>query len=83
MFIVGVMLGSLHHYYYVKLDKILPKTDYSTITKKILYDQLAVSPLTIVCFFYGMGILERKTMQQSTEEVARKFKYVYLVNNGQ
>lgn len=81
MFIVGTLLGPAHHYYYIYLDKILPQVNLKTVAKKILCDQLFASPATIICFFYGMGILEKKTMKQSTIELKDKFKYVYMVCN--
>lgn len=81
MFIVGTLLGPMHHYYYIYLDKILPKTNLKTVAQKILSDQLIASPATIICFFYGMGILERKHFQESTEEIKKKIKYVYMVGD--
>ncbi|XP_045446159.1 mpv17-like protein 2 isoform X2 [Melitaea cinxia] len=74
MFIVGTLMGPMHHYYYICLDKILPKTNLKTVAQKILSDQLIASPATIICFFYGMGILERKNFQESTEEIKKKIK---------
>ncbi|XP_072940873.1 mpv17-like protein 2 [Epargyreus clarus] len=78
MFIVGTFMGPLHHYYYLYLDKMLPLADIKTVLKKIMSDQLFASPGTIICFFYGMAYLERKTLQESTNEIKEKFKYVYL-----
>lgn len=78
MFIVGVLLGPFHHYYYIYLDKVLPKTDMKTISVKIVCDQAFVSPASLVIFFYAMGALEKKPMQTSTEEIKSKLKYVYL-----
>ncbi|XP_004931938.1 mpv17-like protein 2 [Bombyx mori] len=80
MFIVGTVLGPMHHYYYIYLDKVLPKNDVKTIFKKILYDETIVSPLTIVCFFYIMGTLEKKSLEKCNEEITKKFKYVYLAD---
>lgn len=79
MFIIGTILGPLHHYYYIYLDKLLPKTNLKTVLQKIVCDQMIASPGTIVCFFYGMGLLENKSMNKCTEELKTKFKYVYLV----
>ncbi|XP_013187761.2 mpv17-like protein 2 [Amyelois transitella] len=78
MFIVGTLVGPLHHFYYIQLDKILPQNNLKTVAMKIICDQVFASPATIVCFFYGMGVLERKSFAQSTEEIGQKFKYVYL-----
>lgn len=81
MFIVGTLMGPMHHYYYVYLDKIIPKVNLKTVFQKILCDQLFASPATILCFFYGMGILESKSFSDSTAEISQKFKYVYTVSN--
>ncbi|XP_068630687.1 mpv17-like protein 2 [Battus philenor] len=78
MFFVGFLMGPMHHYYYVYLDKMLPNADFRTVAKKIACDQMFASPATILCFFYGMGTLENKTLQQSTYEVRQKFIYVYM-----
>lgn len=80
MFLVGTAMGPLHHYYYIYLDKVMPNADFKTVAKKIACDQMFASPATIICFFYGMGILENKALKQSTSEIGQKFKYVYLVS---
>lgn len=83
MFFVGTLMGPLHHYYYVYLDKLMPRADAKTAIKKIMCDQAFASPATIIFFFYGMGLLEKKTLAQSTEELKEKFLYVYMVSSLQ
>ncbi|XP_053602470.1 mpv17-like protein 2 [Plodia interpunctella] len=78
MFIVGTLMGPLHHFYYTQLDKIFPQCNLKTVAIKILCDQAFASPATIIFFFYGMGVLEEKSFSKSTEEIVQKFKYVYL-----
>ncbi|XP_045764829.1 mpv17-like protein 2 [Maniola jurtina] len=78
MLIVGTVMGPLHHYYYIYLDKLLPLANLKTVAKKIAYDQLFASPATILCFFYGMGILEKKSLSQCTDEIKQKFAYTYV-----
>lgn len=80
MLIVGTVLGPLHHYYYVYLDKFIPKVNFKTVMVKIGCDQAIVSPLTLVCFFYGMGFLERKSVDQCSDEIKKKFLNSYLVS---
>lgn len=80
MFVVGVAMGPIHHVYYLQLDKILPRADIKTVTKKILCDQAIASPLTILCFFFAMGSLEKKTLSQVTSEIRKKFLYAYMVS---
>lgn len=76
---IGLAFGPLHHYFYVYLNKIYPKTDLSSITKKILADQFIMSPACIATFFYGMGILEMKSFQEAHQEMKDKFIAVYKV----
>ncbi|XP_032511521.1 mpv17-like protein 2 isoform X1 [Danaus plexippus] len=78
MFVVGTAMGPVHHYYYHYLDKLLPEISLKTVGKKILSDQLLASPSTILCFYYGMGFLERKTFKESTEEIKQKIKLTYM-----
>lgn len=80
MLLVGGMLGPMHHYYYIQLDKLLPKVNLKTVFLKIAADQCVCAPLTILFFFYGMGVLENKTLQEISDEIKLKFKYVYLVS---
>ncbi|KAJ2947071.1 hypothetical protein O0L34_g16417 [Tuta absoluta] len=78
MFLVGCFLGSLHHYYYLYLDILIPKTSLKTVIQKVAADQFFCAPLTIVLFFFGMGYLENKTLLQSKDELKQKFIYVYM-----
>lgn len=80
MFIVGLALGPLHHYYYVWIAEKWPARTAKVITWKIMLDQFVMSPLCIATFFYGMGGLERKTIQHMNDEITNKFKEVYLVS---
>lgn len=81
MFIVGLALGPVHHYYYVWLAKKWPARTAKVITWKIMLDQFVMSPICIAMFFYGMGGLERKSVQNMNKEIKHKFSEVYLVNN--
>lgn len=76
---VGLLFGPLHHYVYGWLQNVLPKRDLKTITKKILFDQLILSPVCILSFFYGMGYMERKPVKAMNEEISKKFVEVYVV----
>ncbi|XP_075971147.1 mpv17-like protein 2 [Anticarsia gemmatalis] len=78
MFIVGTLMGPLHHYYYLYLDKLIPKVNVKTVFIKIACDQAIASPLTLLGFFYGMGVLERKSLEQCTDEVKDKLLYTYM-----
>lgn len=79
MFLVGLLFGPLHHYVYGWLQNVLPKRNLKTVTKKILFDQIVMSPICILSFFYGMGLMERKPVKEINEETAKKFVEVYVV----
>jgi len=81
MFTVGLTQGPPHHYWYLWLDKFLPKTDLRTIIIKILADQFFAAPFFAITFFFGMGILEDKRMSECWKEFVKKFPAVYLVSN--
>ncbi|CAH1957721.1 unnamed protein product [Acanthoscelides obtectus] len=80
MFVVGLALGPVHHYYYLWIAKKWPARTGKIVCWKIFLDQVVMSPLCIAGFFYGMGMLERKDLRQSTEELVNKFKEVYLID---
>lgn len=80
MFVVGLGLGPLHHYYYLYIAKVMPKRNLSTVAIKIGLDQFIMSPTCIVTFFYSMGILELKPMVKINEEIKNKFVDVYVMD---
>lgn len=82
MFIVGLALGPVHHYYYVWLAKKWPARSAKIVTWKIMLDQFMMSPIFIACFFYGMGGLEKKSIGDMNKEIRDKFKEVYLVSES-
>lgn len=79
MFTIGVPFGPLHHYVYGWMQKMWPEKNLKAVGKKILFDQLAMSPVCILLFFYGAGVLEKRTLKQINEEVSHKFLEVYTV----
>lgn len=81
MFLTGLLFGPLHHYFYGWMDRVLPKRNMGSVTKKILLDQIIMSPACIGCFIYTMGALEKKSLKSSTDELKEKFAEVYLVRN--
>lgn len=80
MFVVGLALGPVYHYYYVWIAKKWPARTAKIITWKIALDQFIMSPICIAMFFYGMGYLEKKSFGDMNKEIKHKFKEVYLVN---
>lgn len=79
MFVVGLLLGPIHHVFYKYLDILLPKRTMNSIGQKIFYDQIIMSPMCIATFFYGMGLLEGKNVQECNEEIIKKAPRVYMV----
>lgn len=80
MIIVGCLCGPLNHYFYKWMDKVLPKADFASATKKILLDQILMSPACCVLFFYSAGLLEKQTVDECTDEMKEKFVTVYAVS---
>lgn len=80
MFAVGISQGPPHHYWYLMLDRFLPKRDLRTVMLKILADQIFAAPFFAITFFFGMGVLEDKRMSECWNEFKKKFPTVYLVN---
>lgn len=80
MFIVGSIQGPLHHYFYAWMDKAIKLVSVANVTKKILLDQVLLSPVIILAFLYPAGWLNNQTTKQCNEETVAKFGKIYAVN---
>ncbi|XP_017058287.1 LOW QUALITY PROTEIN: mpv17-like protein 2 [Drosophila ficusphila] len=80
MFVAGALQGPLHHYVYNWMDRVMPARTFQNIVKKILIDQLVMSPACILIFFYSICYLERQTLEATNQELISKFPYVYLLD---
>lgn len=80
MFVVGAAQGPLHHYFYGWLDRAYLGATVKITTVKILFDQLLMSPVCIVVFFYSAGWLNQKNNNECTEEIQSKFMRVYITD---
>ncbi|EDW79526.2 uncharacterized protein Dwil_GK20364, partial [Drosophila willistoni] len=80
MFVAGALQGPLHHYVYNWMDRIMPQRTFRTIMKKILFDQLFMSPACICIFFYTVCYLEQQTLEATNNEIITKFPYIYLLD---
>lgn len=80
MFIVGAIGGPFQHYFYGWLDRIVPSVSPMNVAKKILLDQLIMSPVCIVAFFYPAGMLTGQSLSNCTAELKDKFLEVYMVS---
>lgn len=80
MFIMGLAIGGVSHYFYTWMGNIMPDRSMSTTRKKIILDQILMSPFCIIIFFYGMGLMESKKIPECTAEIKKKFLSVYMVH---
>ncbi|XP_065359882.1 mpv17-like protein 2 [Calliphora vicina] len=80
MFIVGALQGPLHHYVYNWMDKVMPVANFKNVMKKILIDELLMSPACIFIFFYSACFLERKTFKETNDELKEKFLFIYMID---
>jgi len=78
MFLVGLSQGPPHHFWYIYLDKWLPKKTLRTVVLKILADQFIAAPFFAITFLFGMGILEDKRLSECWREFVKKFPVVYM-----
>lgn len=58
---------------------IWPRSNLKTAIKKALIEQVSYGPAAMVCFFFGMSLLEGKTIEYATHEVKNKFLPTYKV----
>ncbi|KAJ8976584.1 hypothetical protein NQ317_010749 [Molorchus minor] len=72
MFLVGLGLGPLHHYFYVWLAKVMPDRTISTIMKKLLIDQFIMSPLCIAAFFLQYRGIRNETNEEMYRGIKRE-----------
>ncbi|XP_061399485.1 mpv17-like protein 2 [Musca vetustissima] len=80
MFVVGALQGPLHHYVYNWMDKVMPVANLGNVVKKILIDQLFMSPMCIFIFFYSACYLEKKTLKETNDELREKFLFIYCMD---
>lgn len=62
------------------MEHFLPGNALKTIVKKLLTDQLMVSPICISQFFYSASLLEGKSLAESTNVLKTKFLTVYITD---
>lgn len=80
MFAVGAVQGPLHHYFYGWLDGKYVAATLRNTSIKILYDQLVMSPVCIVAFFYPAGWMFGQTTAECNKEFREKFLRVYVTD---
>ncbi|XP_077128981.1 mpv17-like protein 2 [Ranitomeya variabilis] len=77
MFIIGNCFGPLDHYWYIWLDRLLPRATVQVVVKKVLLEQIVVSPILGVLFFVGVGSMEGQSIRNSWAEFKGKFWEMY------
>lgn len=80
MFVVGAAQGPIQHYFYTWLDQRFVSVTAAGVVKKILLDQLIMSPICIVTFFATASLVERQTISQFRSELTSKFFTLYIVS---
>lgn len=67
-------------YFWIRFSsRMWPRSNLKTAIHKALVEQVSYSPLAIVAFFFGMSLLENKTIYQAKDEVRTKFFPTYQV----
>ena len=82
MLLVGLVEGPPHHWWYTRLDRLLPGRTARAVRLKILADQLVAAPLFAFTFFVGVDLLEGRSLSEGVQEFKRKFPEVYLVRRA-
>lgn len=77
---VGLLQGPFHHYFYTLLEKHLPGKSTGSIFKKTVLDQTIASPTCLGIFFFGLGVLERRTLHEINSEVKLKLASTWKVD---
>ena len=77
MLCCGLVFGPMGHGWYKVLDRYLPLTTPSTVVKKILLEQLSLSPIGNGLFFFMAGRLEGKSDDETWRELKQKFWTIY------
>lgn len=81
MFLVGAVQGPINHFFYGWLDQAIKVVNLKNVAKKIVLDQLIMSPVCIVAFFYSAGVLDGQSTSECTDELRSKFLTVYRVGD--
>ena len=81
MIAVGLAQGPFHHYFYLLLDRFLPGRNAGSVLMKTFVDQLVASPTCLGIFFFGLGALEQRKVEDISGEMRSKFFNTYKVCN--
>ncbi|XP_031829997.1 mpv17-like protein 2 isoform X2 [Nomia melanderi] len=77
---VGLVQGPFHHWFYMVLDKVIPGRTALSVIKKTCLDQSIASPTCLGIFFIGLGVLERRKIEEIYEELKIKLYDTWKVD---
>ncbi|XP_014472985.1 PREDICTED: mpv17-like protein 2 isoform X2 [Dinoponera quadriceps] len=80
MAVVGLLQGPFHHWFYMFLDRVFPGKGARSVIKKTLLDQTIASPTCLTIFFVGLGVLERRRIEEICQELKTKFCATWKVD---
>lgn len=80
MFVVGAAQGPIQHYFYGWLDQRFVAVTAAAVAKKIVLDQLIMSPICIVTFFATASMVEKQAFAEFWDELSSKFLTIYVVS---
>lgn len=78
MALSGLTVGVACHYWYKFIDARIPGRNFSTVLRKVFWDQIICSPVVISTFFITLGILEQTSKDQIIAEIKEKAWKLYL-----
>ncbi|XP_019875591.1 mpv17-like protein [Aethina tumida] len=67
-------------YGWIRISTLIwPNQNLKTAITKAVIEQMTYGPAALACFFFGMSLLEGKTVDESYEELSKKFLPSYKV----
>jgi protein Mpv17 len=70
-------------YSWIKVSSAMwPRSDVRSAVSKAIVEQLSYTPAAMTCFFFGMSLLEQKTLKEASTEVKNKFIPTYKVRQN-
>lgn len=80
MVIIGGLLSPVVHYWYVALDKVIVGNIHSMVLKKVLADEIIMSPIFGIAFLGGMAKLDGHSFERCWNEIKLKFWPMYKMD---
>lgn len=80
MIITGLLIGPVQHGFYLVLDLIFLSNTNAGILRKLLADQMIMSPIYLIMFFYISSLLEGLSIRESNAELSEKFLFTWILD---